>query len=188
MHTEAKIKSWLKAIVSPQRFLHCMGVHETVTALAAGYGQEVEPLQIAALVHDCARELPDEELLAAAQAWGLATRPVDRECPVLLHGRLGVEMARRDLGIDDPVVSSAVIYHTAGHRRMSLSDKLFFLSDHTEPLRSYQGVEELRTVTAQDIDAAVLLAIEINMEHLRAAGKTIDPLTLELHELLLGGG
>ncbi len=181
---QQELKDWLKARVSPRRFLHSMGVREVVAELARLHGVDAEPLMKAALLHDCARELPDEEMLARAVEWGVPIRDVDRESPVLLHGRLAVETARRELGIDDPRVASAVLYHTAGHPDMSLSDKLFFLSDHIEPTRDFTWVGELKAMAREDVNRAMLMAIDINLKHLRATGKVIDPHTLELRDVL----
>ena len=159
---------------------------ELVPALAQAHAVDPDPLRLAALLHDSARGMDDAAMLAAAEEWSLPVRDVDRECPVLLHARLAVELARRELGIDEPAVVSAVLYHTAGHPRMSLSDKLLFLADMIEPARSMAGVEQLRLVAYRDPDGALLLAIEINRRHLAARGRVMDPLTLELEKALAG--
>ena len=182
---EQGLKDWLKARVSPRRFLHSLGVRETVAELARRHGADAEPLMTAALLHDCAREFSGGEMLSRAAEWGVPIRDVDRESPVLLHGRLAVEIAGRELGIDDLRIASAVLYHTAGHPDMNLPDKLFFLSDHIEPTRDFTWVGELREVAREDVNRAMLLAVDINLKHLRSTGKVIDPNTLELRDVLL---
>ncbi len=180
------VRRWLAEKVSSRRLLHSEGVLAAATDLADSHGVEAAPLQLAAMVHDCARELAGDELLRRAGEWELPLRQVDRISPVLLHGRVGMEMARRELGIDDPRVVSAVYYHTAGHPDMDIADKLFFLADHIEPGRGYERVDELRRLAAADVDAALLLAIDINLDYLSASGKTVDPDTLALRARLSG--
>lgn len=182
-----RVRGWLGTRVSARRLLHSEGVLAAVTGLAAANHVEAAPLRLAALLHDCARELTDAELLRLALEWELPVRDVDRQSPVLLHGRVGLELARRELGGVDPAAASAVVYHTAGHPDMSLSDKLFYLADHIEPGRDFGRVEELRRLAQADIDAAVLLAVEINLEYLGATGKVVDPDTLALRDALSGG-
>lgn len=177
-------RDWLEGRLSPRRTLHSEGVLSSVSRLAAENDVDAAPLQLAALLHDCARELPGGELLSLAREWGLPVRDVDRRSPVLLHGRVGLELATRELGPVGPVTASAVIYHTAGHPLMSLSDKIFFLCDHIEPGRDFARIEELRRAAHEDIDAAMRFAIEVNLEYLRAAGKTVDPDTLALRDKL----
>lgn len=182
---ENRLKEWLREKVSEPRYRHSIGVMEAAAELAERYTVSEAPLRLAALVHDCARELPFDKMLARALEWQLEVRDVDRIAPVLLHGKLGLELARRELGVDDPLVSSAVIYHTAGHPEMSLSDKVFFLADHIEPGRHYSHLEELRAAAFDDIDQAMLMAIDINREYLLRKGRPVDPNSLELREVLL---
>jgi predicted HD superfamily hydrolase involved in NAD metabolism len=182
-----ELEAWLRGRVSERRFLHSLGVRESVADLARIHGVETEPLAQAALLHDCAREMSGAEMLARSQEWGIPVRDVDRRSPVLLHGRLAVAIADRELGIDEPRIVSAVLHHTAGHPQMSLSDKLFFLSDHIEPTRRFAWVDELKAAAGEDVDRAMLMAVDINIRHLLATGRTIDPWTLELRRSLTGG-
>ena len=183
--TEQQIVNWLGKRVSEARFLHSLGVMDVVTQLAAVHDIDQDPLRQAALVHDCAREFTARELLAAAGEWGLPLRDVDRQSPVLLHGKLAVVIAERELGLSHPAMVSAVCWHTAGHPGMSLSDKLFFLADVLEPTRPMPWVPELGAVAREDVDRAVLMAIEINTDHLDRTGRVVDPDTYALKELLL---
>ena len=181
---EDKLKEWLAVKVDEERYLHSLRVLELIPELTQAYNVSPEPLRLAALLHDCARGMSDAEMLRAAEEWSLPVRPVDRDCPVLLHGRLAVEMARCELDLTDPVMVSAVLNHTAGHPGMTLADKLFFLADMIEPGRGFDRIVELRAVAYVDADRAMLLAIEINKAHLNAMGRFVDPVTLELQRML----
>lgn len=182
---EAALKDWLKEKVSGHRYRHSLGVLEAAIALAGQYGVDAAPLRTAALVHDRARELPFDEMPVLAREWGIRVRPVDEEAPVLLHGRLSLVLARREMGVDDPLVTSAVLYHTSGHPEMSFSDKLFYLADHIEHGRELAHLEQIRSAAFDDVDQALLMAIDSNRDHLRKKGRPLDPDTLELRESLL---
>lgn len=188
MKMEDELKHWLKARVSSERFLHSLGVLEAATELARRYGVDETPLRQAALLHDCAREFSNDELVATAEKWGILVRDVDRGSPVLLHGKVAVEIAARDLGLTEPATLSAVRWHTAGHPGMTLSDKLFYLADVTEPTRSYEWMPELKALAHKDVDRAMLMAIQINTDHLDRTGRVVDPDTYALRELLIGRG
>lgn len=181
---EAELKIWLKQRVNPYRFGHCLRVLAAADALGSHLRLDTAPLRVAGLLHDCARELSDPELVAQAEAWELPVRAVDRREPVLLHGRVGAEMVRRQLGISDTVVISAITTHTSGHPQMSLADKVVFLADLIEPGRRYPHREELERLAFADIDRAMLLAIERNCAHVERIGALVDPDTLELQRLL----
>lgn len=184
---EGELKRWLAARVSSRRYLHSLGVLEAVTGLAARYDADPAPLRLAALLHDSAREMPGELMLRVAADLGLPVRDVDRLAPVLLHGRIAAEMARRDFGITEPAVISAIVHHTAGHPRMTFSDKLFFLADHVEPGRTHPRAGRLRRLVTEDVDRAMLFAIEASERHLASMGGVIDPHTIELKALLNAG-
>lgn len=185
-YMEDRLKNWLQARVSGGRYMHSLGVLEAATELARQYGVDPVPLRQAALLHDCAREFSNEDLVATAEDWQLPVREVDRRSPVLLHGKLAVVIAERELGLDDPAILSAIRWHTAGHPEMTLSDKLFYLADVTEPTSHYAWVAGLRALAHEDVDKAVLMAIGINTDHLDRTGRTVDPDTYDLRDLLLG--
>jgi len=184
---ENKIKEWLQTKVDRERYLHSLRVMATIPELAKLHGVDDEPLRLAALLHDCARGMSYDEMLKTAENWELPIRPVDRQSPVLLHGKLAIEMVKRELDLVDPVMVSAILTHTAGHPSMTLSDKLFFLADMIEPGRTFAGVAELRKEAFKDLNRAMLLAIEINEAHLQAKGAVIDPDTTQLRKMLLKG-
>ncbi len=182
--SQDSVRTWLAARVDEERLRHSLRVLELIPGLAAAHGADAEPLKLAALLHDSARGMSDAEMLKSAERLGLPVRDIDRRFPILLHGRLAVEMARRELEIDDAAVLSAVLYHTAGHPLMSLSDKLLFLGDMIEPERALPRLDELRLLAYDDVNGAMRLAIEINRRYLAARGRVMDPLTLELKQAL----
>jgi predicted HD superfamily hydrolase involved in NAD metabolism len=146
-----------------------------------------EPLRLAGLLHDCCREMEPPEALALARSWSLPLRRIDLQYPVLIHGRLAAETARREFGIDDGAVLNAVRYHTAGHPEMSLSDRIFFLCDHMEPNRTGEHLAELRELAFEDLEAAMRMSVDLSISYLHATGKMVDPDTWILRESLHGG-
>jgi len=187
LNIETEIMGWLEARVSGARYRHSLGVMEAASDLAGHYEVDSWPLRQAALLHDCAREYGAAELVATAEDWNLPVRDVDRRSPVLLHGKLAVVIAEQELGLTDPAMVSAVRWHTAGHPEMSLSDKLFYLADVLEPTSPLPWVPELRALAFENIDRAVLMAIEINTDHLDRTGRTVDPDTYLLRDHILAG-
>lgn len=184
MAQENDLKVWLKSRVTPFRYQHTLGVHAQVSKLAKIHGVDPKPLRVAALLHDSMRDVPVDKMVALAEEWELPVRPVDRESPILLHGPLAIEVARREWEITDPVIVSAILYHTAGHKNMSQSDKVFFLADQTERNRTYPRVDEIRDAAMRDLDDAVLLACEINVAYVTSIGQVADPDTLDLMNVL----
>jgi predicted HD superfamily hydrolase involved in NAD metabolism len=187
---ETRARVWAQARLSPGRFLHTRGVVETVTMLATRHnlGEAVPALRVAAWLHDGAKGLPAATLLALAGTLGCAIRPIERACPALLHGAVAVALARRELGIDDPAVSSAIQYHTTGHPEMSQADKAFYIADLIEPTRAYAWIDQARALASHDLDEALLFAVTYQLRRLLNRGIIVDPRSVELHNRLLLDG
>ena len=60
-----QIETDLSNKLSKKRFIHTLGVVESAVYLAKKYGANVEDARLAALLHDCAKELP----LLEMQIW-----------------------------------------------------------------------------------------------------------------------
>lgn len=192
MHSkqEEQARQWASAQLSAHRFTHTIGVVKTITSLAEHYGLEehVPTLRIAAWIHDAAKEIPTDKLLAYAETMNYPIREVERACPELLHGVIAVDLARKELGIADPVIASAVLYHTTGHPEMSKLDKLFYLADLIEPTRSFSWIMQARQLAYQDADVALLFALTYQLRRMLRRGTIIDPRGLELRNKLLFQG
>ncbi|GAB4569384.1 MAG: bis(5'-nucleosyl)-tetraphosphatase (symmetrical) YqeK [Anaerolineae bacterium] len=184
---ESRVRAWARDRLSPERFLHTQGVARIVTDLAARYGLEalIPSLRLAAWIHDAAKELPDDALLETARALGVAIRPIEEHAPGLLHGAVALALAREAFGIDDPVVTSAVLYHTTGHPDMSAADKVFYLADLIEPGRHYGWIEQVRALAEIDLDQALLFAVTYQLRRLLKHGALVDTRGIELRNRML---
>ncbi|MGF1503861.1 MAG: HD domain-containing protein [Chloroflexi bacterium] len=181
---EDDLAQWVRERVKPKRYTHILGVRDYATRLAEIHGEPVRPLRIAALLHDAARDMPREQMLQQAEAWGIPIMPPQHAEPVLLHAELAVELARREWAIDDPAVLSAIRYHTSGHPDMTRSDMIFFLADGLEPTRDYPSVDLLRRIAERDVHRATRLLLANSIAYLRAGGKRIHPDTFDLQARL----
>ena len=164
------------ALQKPSRAAHSVRV-AMLAAKRAGelHLSEKKALQ-ACLLHDCAKNLAlDNPLLQGF------TPPKD--CPSsVLHQYAGEYVARTYLGVTDEEVLSAIACHTSGKENMSTLDKLVFLADLVEEERSYPGVERLRRLFWEDLDACLLAALEDTVEYLTRSGMPIYGRTLAARE------
>ncbi len=187
---EAAARAWAARQLSAGRFAHTEGVVATATALARRFGiADSAPLRLAGWLHDAAKERPPADLLHLAERFRLDIRPVERAHPDLLHGSVALALARDALGIDDPAVTSAVLYHTTGHPDMSSADRVFYLADLVEPSRAYGWIDQVRRLldagsTRRDLDIALLFAITHQLRRLLKHGAIIDPRSIDLYNRL----
>lgn len=158
----------VRASLPDKRMRHTAGVIETAIRLAAENGVDPIKAEIAALLHDCAKYLPDEELLKRSHD----------PTPVLpvLHAEIGAQLAEREYGVTDPEILRAIRLHTTGDADMTVLDKIIYLADMIEPGRDYPSVNAIRA--EKTLDKAVLLAMERGLVYIQQRGFPIHPATL----------
>ena len=154
--------------LKPQRIEHTAYVLETAIELANRFGADAKKARIAALLHDCAKYLPEEQLLSYADT----TPPM---LPIL-HAPAGADYAKSAYGVDDPDILRAIRLHTTGDAGMTLLDKVIYLADMIEPSRSYEGVDRIRQ--ADTIDEMMRLALLRSIWYIKEKGNPIHPATL----------
>ena len=79
----------------------------------------------------------------------------------------------------------AIAYHTTGHKSMNDLAKIVYLEDMTEKGRDFPGVEDIRKLSFENLDEAMLFAVKITLQHLLEDEETIAPYTIGLYNALL---
>ena len=156
----AALRAQMEQRLGPGRFRHSVAVAEEAVTMADLFGGDRTKVMIAGLIHDCAKDMAPADMLALAEKEGLLTDPAERENPSLLHGPVGAWEAPRLWGVADPVILDAVRYHTFGAHNMSLEACIIFMADLIEEGRDYNGVHVLRQLCREDLQAAMIEAIE----------------------------
>ena len=87
--TLEQMKQELEKRLKPSRFRHSLGVAETAVKLAKRFGADEEQARVAGLLHDCAREFRNEDMVKEAEKRGIAIGEVERSMPLLLHADIG---------------------------------------------------------------------------------------------------
>lgn len=182
------LKSYLRSVMPRHRYLHSIGAGLTARCIAELYGADPAKCMVAGLLHDIARDMGSEELLKKAANFSILVSKVEAAQPVLLHGPVGAEVAKRAFGIDDPEVLNAVRVHTTGLPGMGLVEKVVFVADYVEPFREFEGVEGLRRLAFIDIDSALLKSIELTLDYLVRSRRPIDARMVETRNWLLDIG
>jgi len=161
-----------------QRYAHVVRVARLADRLAARHGEDARKARVAGLVHDLARLYPASRLIAECERRDVPIADFERLNPILLHARLGAELARERFGIDDPAILSAVRTHTVPEPGMSRLDEIVHIADGIEPGRKFPERAGLEELAFRDLDAAMLGVIEATLAYLRATGADVAPPTL----------
>lgn len=167
------IRARVAGALSPHRLRHTLGVEQEAACLAAIWDEDEYDARLAALLHDSTRELSLQKQLNLLEKYDIINEYDLDEYPQLLHALSGAAAAR-ECGASR-AVARAVASHTLGAVNMSCLGKIIFIADATEPGRSYAGVQELRRLARENLDAAVIASMEQTDAYLRAQGKTPHP-------------
>jgi HD superfamily phosphohydrolase YqeK len=107
--------------------------------------REIKRLYVAGLLHDLTKKYSEKEHLALAKEFDIELSADDLDTGSTLHQITGALLAERLYpALCDGVVLSAIACHTTGKPGMSLSDKILFLSDYIEPLRTHKECKKAR--------------------------------------------
>jgi nicotinate-nucleotide adenylyltransferase len=166
-----------------KRIPHVLGTEQEAVRLALRYGADVEKAQRGALLHDCTKKLEMDEQMALCQKYAIPLDELERQALKLLHAKTGAEIARDVFGVDNEIYT-AIQWHTTGHAHMTLLEKILYLADYIEPSRDFPGVDKLRKVCYDNLDAGLQMGLEMTVQEMEARGNPVHHATLEaLREL-----
>ena len=184
---EHEVHADLKANLKPGRFEHTLGVAKTCAELAGIYGAPRGRAYVAGMVHDCAKYMNEEQLLALAEVSGADAD--ETECIPVLHAPVGAYIARTRYGIRDEAVLRAIRRHTVGAEDMSLMDAILYVADMVEPGRkSFEGLEEARKLAREDIFRAAALCGRLTSAFNSKKGAKMHPVTAKMIDRIENGG
>ena len=185
--TLEQMKQELEKRLKPSRFRHSLGVAETAVKLAKRFGADEEQARVAGLLHDCAREFRNEDMVKEAEKRGIAIGEVERSMPLLLHAAIGAVRVRELYGVEDAAISQAIARHTVGGPAMTVLDKIIWYADMIEPGRDFPGVDKLRELgRTASLDAMMLAGLSHSIVFVVEKGHLIHPATvLARNEILL---
>lgn len=170
-----------------ERRLHSIRVAELAASRAPKLKIPENQAIAAALFHDCAKNLPSDspylEGFALPNTWGEVPKAV-------VHQFAGAYVAEKYFGVQNEDIVNAIRYHTSGRENMSDLEKLIFLADMLEEERSYEGVEELRTLfwEGNSLDECLKQALRETILFIEKKGATVYPLTLLAYKFINHGG
>ena len=121
------IRRRLKKKMDEDRFEHTIGVAYTSVCLAMRYGEDLHKAELAGLLHDCAKCIPDDIKLDKCKRNNIPITKAQEQSPSLLHAKLGAFIAADHYRIKDQDILNAIENHTTGRPAMSLLEKIVLL-------------------------------------------------------------
>ena len=180
-----EIKEWLKANLSEERYEHSLGTAECAGFLAEKFGLDKDKAYFTGLIHDCAKCLAKEETLKILENLELADGEMCN--PKTHHAPAGAYVAKKEFGVDDEEILSAIRWHTLGKINMTPFEKIIFLADklerRTRPCEYCDPIWE--ALNSKGLDAALLICYKSTIKSLVDRNLKICTITVDIYNSLL---
>jgi len=72
-----------------------------------------------------------------------------------------------------------------GRKNMSTLEKIIYIADYIEPLRKFNGVDELRTLSTVNLDTAVLKSLEETIKYVISRSELLHLDTIDARNYIL---
>lgn len=174
----AAVRARLERELSGERYEHTLAVARRAVELSLRHGLDPERAALAGLLHDCGRAVPASGLGAYAKARRLpvlALAETAARAPILLHAHVSEDRARREYGVTDPAVLSAVRKHTLGDAVMSPLDRLLYAADACSADRAFPEARRIRRAAHADLDEGFREAMRVKLGYVLREGAWLHP-------------
>ena len=173
---------WLReraySMLDPKRVPHVAACEAAALSLAERWGADPEDAREAAILHDITKKFGLEAHIRILEDHGIPVGKLRYAEEKLLHAKSGAALAKAAFGVTD-AVACAIAWHTTGKARMSTLEKVIYLADYIESTRDFPGVEDLRLLSFENLNEAMIMGLEMTVKDVQARGITPDRATLD---------
>ena len=125
---------YIKESLPTSIYWHTQGAVATAIKLTMMFNIDSNKAALAALLHDNAKWMKEEEMIQFAQKNNIKPAIQDQVNINTLHGPVGAFIAKTKLGVKDPDVLEAITHHTFVKPEMCDLAKLVLLADKIDPV------------------------------------------------------
>lgn len=175
---EADIFDYIYRKLSPERYNHTMLVYELAKKLAVNYGENVYNVQIASLLHDCAKNMSLKESKKYIIEKNVKIKYFDflySSAPQVLHSYIGADIAKNKFQITNIEVLNAIKNHTVGRVNMSNCEKILFVADSLSPDRKFKTKFINKKKLLLNLDEAFKLVLQNKINYVVSKFQVLHP-------------
>jgi predicted HD superfamily hydrolase involved in NAD metabolism len=174
-----EIREWVRKNISPTRLRHIRGVVRASAELAARHRVDQKKAELAAWLHDCAKELPRTCMKLLIRHGPYRLDRAEKKLTALWHSQASAALARKKWGIRDKEILEAVRCHTLGKAGMKPLAQVIFVADFIEPGRKFKGAAEVRIKAMRNLGLGVAAKASMTVGFLLKKNKMIHPRLLD---------
>lgn len=178
-----ELQTEMQKRLKTKRYNHSVGVMYTAANLAMRYDVPIIKAQVAGILHDCAKEMSNEELVRFCNKKKIELSADELLNPALIHSKAGAYIAKVKYCIEDDEIINAIRFHTTGKAGMTRLEQIIYIADYIEPNRKIiPGLDTIRKNVYIDIDHTCKMILENTIGYLKSEDKHIDKVSLEAYE------
>ncbi len=175
---EQQIYNYLSANLKPERYNHVLSVNDLAIKLAKKYKLDIMKVSVAALLHDCAKNMTLEENIKYIKKNNLKIKNVDfviKYLPQVLHSYIGADIAKKQFYIKDKEIINSIKNHTVGRVGMSKYEKVIFIADALSLDRKYKKNFISKKIIFSDLDRTFKLVLQNKIKYVVSDFKVLHP-------------
>lgn len=180
-----EINKYLKTNLKEETYNHTLRVAKTARKLAKLNNIDEDMAEVAGLAHDIAKNMTKDEMKKVMFENNIILSELEEKINNLWHGMIAPIIAKEKLGIKDEEILNSLRYHTTGKENMTKLEKIIYIADMIEPKRNFDGLEEIRNKTFNNLDDGVLAGLTHTMKFLLNKNSFIDENTIKARNYLL---
>jgi predicted HD superfamily hydrolase involved in NAD metabolism len=181
------MKEKLKEKLNKARYEHAINTAKLAVELAERLDDKelVKSAEIAALLHDCAKEYSTNQMLHLIKNHNIELDEIERMERKLWHAPVGAFVAKTEYGVDDPRILRAIAIHSTAAPQMSTLDKIVYVADYIELSKNYSKAKEIGNVAKEDLTLATLMVLNHKLTTLLQKDSLIHPRSILTRNSLL---
>jgi predicted HD superfamily hydrolase involved in NAD metabolism len=146
-------------------------------------GLDEEQVLTAALLHDYAKYVPENELAAIIKKeYQGDMRAKILKCRPVWHAFACPYYIRRDFKITDADIIDAVTYHTTAKKDMSELTSLIFVSDYIEEGRTHKMAAVAREAAFENLEKGVLAVLQYTIDYVEQTHSVLFEDTMDIYK------
>ena len=169
------------AMLHPKRVAHVIGCEGEAVRLAERWGADTYEAAAAGILHDITKKLSVEEQLILCGKYDIIVDMSVAGTDKTLHQITGAAVAYHEFGVNE-AIRDAIRWHTTGKPDMTDLEKIIYLADYIEPNRRFDGVEQIRKLSYENMDAAMEDGLRMTMEDLKSRGASVLDISQQAYD------
>ncbi|GAB1401743.1 bis(5'-nucleosyl)-tetraphosphatase (symmetrical) YqeK [Elusimicrobiota bacterium] len=174
---ENKIFDYLYKHLNSERYEHTLQVYNFAVKLGNYYNENLCNIQIASLLHDCAKYMTLEE----SKNYILLNKVKIKYysfllefAPQVLHAYISEDIAKRKFNIKNKEVLNAIKYHTVGRVNMGNVEKIIFIADALSPDRKFK-IDMPDNIIYKDLNQTFKFVLQNKIQYVVSNFKILHP-------------